>query len=74
MNQDEKDIAEIAAAGFGAWIIFRVVKWTVGWAFIAAVVYFAVHYLVGWRLVLPVLGKMFDVVHDTLVRLFSSIR
>lgn len=74
MNRDEKDLTEIAVAGFGAWVVFRVVKWVIGWVFVAAIAYFGVHYLVGWHLVLPVLGRLFDAVHGALVRLFSSIQ
>ncbi len=73
MNQDEKDVAEIAAAGVGAWLIFKVVKWLAGWLFIAAVIYFAVHYLVGWHLVWPVLGLLFSKVHDALVQIFTRL-
>jgi hypothetical protein len=74
LNRDEKEVVEVAAAGIGAWVLFRILKFLFGAALLIAAIYFGVHYLVGWHRALPACKVIFEDVRHTLIHAVNAIR
>ena len=68
MNKDEKDIAEIAAAGLGVFVVWKLIKFLFGIAILFAAIYFGVHYLVGWHRAIPAGQVIFEDMRRLLIQ------
>ena len=74
MNKDEKDIAEIAAVGLGAFVVWKLIKGLIGVAVLVAAIYFGVHYLVGWHRAIPAGQVIFEDMRRLLIQGTNHIR